>query len=90
MTSKEKKAFTGYSKNIAAHHKPSSAKKDLPSDFVIQSVSTLPESVDWRQTTTSKGNVVSPVKDQGSCGSCWAFASTAVIGNHFLNLYFIT
>mmetsp|Transcript_14485 Transcript_14485/g.29415 ORF Transcript_14485/g.29415 Transcript_14485/m.29415 type:complete len:811 (-) Transcript_14485:145-2577(-) len=49
----------------------------LPEDF---DPSILPESFDWR---THLPGSVGPIKDQGVCGSCWAFSLVSALESHW-------
>lgn len=43
----------------------------------------LPTALDWRN---NNGNWVTPVRNQGNCGSCWAFATTGALESYQLRL----
>jgi cathepsin F len=53
-----------------------------PTTSSITSNHTIPTSFDWREH-----GKVTPIKNQGNCGACWAFASTQVIESHFAIKY---
>jgi len=66
----EFRRLLGYKKHLAQPGPPADSKR-TPSPH-------LPVSVDWRTK-----NIITDVKDQGHCGSCWAFASTESIESYW-------
>merc|ERR1711915_241668 len=67
-----KDLYLGY-KNPSSYHMITKTTTEYFEKNKIE----LPESVDWRE----KG-VISAVKNQGQCGSCWAFATTEMIESY--------
>lgn len=51
-------------------------------DFVSQKNVSVPDNWDWRQN-----GGVSPVKDQGNCGSCWTFSTVGCLESAHLIKY---
>jgi len=74
--------FTAEEFSARRGYKPSAKHMELKAratgaNFEMKPLKDLPTSVDWRQKS-----VVSPVKDQGQCGSCWSFAAAETVESY--------
>jgi len=73
----EKRSVRGYHRAVARSMDEESAEH--VSVFEMKhKLDALPSSVDWRDS-----GVVSEVKDQGQCGSCWSFATAETVESHY-------
>ncbi|MCX6777260.1 MAG: DUF333 domain-containing protein, partial [Candidatus Micrarchaeota archaeon] len=62
---------------VATRESPEVAGTEPPGQITEMD---LPSFFDWRDYPTNSGqNWMTPVKDQGSCGSCWAFSVVGVV-----------
>ena len=78
-TTKELNAMKGLDRNL---HRQQMGQREphLSASLTLADIQdlNLPERVDWREK-----NVITPVKNQGQCGSCWTFASAETIESHW-------
>ena len=73
MDSKTRAKFLGLTSNRTILE--GGKYKSAPLLMAVSSTNNLPEAWDWRDK-----NVVTKVKNQGSCGSCWAYAAVSNSG----------
>jgi cathepsin L len=58
--------------------RPELDQREFVGEFEATNVEGLPASVDWR----TKEGVMTEVKNQGGCGSCWAFSTVETLESH--------
>ena len=70
--------------NLRGYNPPADYQQVLEQHLKIYPIDkgTLPSNLDWRHV-----DGITPVKSQGTCGSCWAFAATGEM-EAFIKIYY--
>lgn len=76
-TDSEKRKVLGRRADFERQHRPNAKNVMEEHEFEMKPVSELPESIDWRE----KG-MGTATKDQGHCGSCFAFAASEMLEDY--------
>lgn len=77
-TGQERKAVSGLDRDLYFGEEQAKMTQTGVEQLVLKYPGDIPHARDWRES-----NVVTPVKNQGKCGSCWAFASTETLESHW-------
>jgi len=77
-TTEERSQVLGLRKELLYDQKFNSQKKVAKMQSHSVSTHALPTDIDWRQA-----GIISAVKDQGMCGSCWTFGTAETIESYW-------